>query len=226
MFHVIEIQNWKLFFFQDCQRKPEIFREKVLLNSLLKGGLWPEHKSLKNPSLEEDPSLTIIPTGSTPPTPGSGPAPHHTSSAYPSLNVELKTEPLPYTGETGHMPGKMSTHEWFKIFPFLIFCYPYSFHFPNVDILTTGEAGAGPGGHGLMMGGYEAGYQAVSYHAGGYEDRGHGGQWPGYHHHHATVAHSQNSPTQRYPYYDSRYILIKMMIVCGRCHFLTLRSAS
>ena len=52
-----------------------------------------------------------------------------------------------------------------------------------------------------MMGGYEGGYP--QYHA-GYEDRGgHGAglQWPGgYHGHH----HSQGSPTQRYPYYDSR----------------------
>ena len=52
-----------------------------------------------------------------------------------------------------------------------------------------------------MMGGYEGGYP--QYHA-GYEDRGgHGAglQWPGgYHGHHQ----GQASPSQRYPYYDSR----------------------
>ena len=65
-----------------------------------------------------------------------------------------------------------------------------------------GEAG---GPHALMMGGYEGGYQAVSGYHGGYEDGRHGVQWPGYHHHHgATGPHSQGSPTQRYPYYDTR----------------------
>ena len=67
----------------------------------------------------------------------------------------------------------------------------------------SGETGP----HGLMMSGYEGGYQSVpGYHAAGYEDRGHGVQWPGYHHHHG-AAHSQGSPTQRYPYYDSRQVM-------------------
>ena len=55
-----------------------------------------------------------------------------------------------------------------------------------------------------MMGGYEGGYP--QYHA-GYEDRGgHGAglQWPGGYHGHHHSGGSAGSPTQRYPYYDSR----------------------
>ena len=68
-----------------------------------------------------------------------------------------------------------------------------------------------PGEAMMVAGGYtEAGY--AGYH-GGYEEARHGpGAWPGgvagagyHHHHHAGLAHSQGSPTQRYPYYDSRY---------------------
>ena len=89
---------------------------------------------------------------------------------YPGLNLELKTEPLPYTGESQgpHLPGE----------------------------------GAAP--HVMM--GYEGSYPHPQYHA-GYEERHAGAsiQWPGYHgHHHGGVGHSQGSPTQRYPYYDSR----------------------
>ena len=74
----------------------------------------------------------------------------------------------------------------------------------------TAEAAAHGGGEaGVMMvagGGYEPGGYG-GYH-GGYEDTRHGAvQWPGAgagYHHHAGAAHSQGSPTQRYPYYDSR----------------------
>ena len=125
--------------------------------------------------------LTIIPTGSTPPTPSGLPPPPASSGAqYPSsvpgpggLNVELKTEPLTYSGDSGppgHMPAE------------------------------------------AMMGAY-TGPEGYSAYHGGYEEAAarHGGAWPGgvagagyHHHHHASLAHSQGSPTQRYPYYDSR----------------------
>ena len=90
---------------------------------------------------------------------------------YPGLNLELNTEPLPYSGESqgSHLPG---------------------------------EAGAGL--HVMM--GYEGSFPHPQYNN-GYEER-HARpsiQWPGYHgHHHGGVEHSQGSPTQRYPYYDSR----------------------
>ena len=133
-----------------------------LLYSSLPGQISPQARLISN-CCRSSLSLTIIPTGTTA---LAAPGP----TQYPSgLNLELKTEPLPYSGETqgGHLGGE-----------------------------------AGAGGH-VMMGGYEGGYP--QYHA-GYEDRGgHGAgslQWPGYHGHH----HSQGSPTpsQRYPYYDSR----------------------
>ena len=88
------------------------------------------------------------------------------------LNVELKTEPLTYSGDSGppgHMPEAM-----------------------------MGAYTGGPEGYGAYHGGYE---EAAARH---------GGAWPGgvagagyHHHHHASLA--QGSPTQRYPYYDSRY---------------------
>ena len=124
--------------------------------------------------------LTIIPTGSSPPTPGGLPPPPPSSSGqYPActvpgpggLNVELKTEPLTYSGDSGppgHMPEAM-----------------------------MGAYTGGPEGYGAYHGGYE---EAAARH---------GGAWPGgvagagyHHHHHASLA--QGSPTQRYPYYDSR----------------------
>ena len=119
--------------------------------------------------------LTIIPTGSTPPAPGGLPPP---PSVYPAsvpgpggLNVELKTEPLSYSGDSSGPPGH---------------------NMPGEAMM----AGAYTGAEGY--GGYHGGYEEAARHG--------AGAWPGYqHHHHAGLAHTQGSPTQRYPYYDSRY---------------------
>ena len=59
------------------------------------------------------------------------------------------------------------------------------------------------GGHGAMTGmGYEGGGVYPGHYYGGCEDtRQH--SWGGYH---QQVAHPQGSPSQRYPYYDTRYM--------------------
>ena len=121
--------------------------------------------------------LTIIPTGSTPPTPGGlPPAPSVYPASVPGpggLNVELKTEPLSYSGDSSGPPGH---------------------NMPGEAMMAGAYTGA-EGGYGGYHGGYE---EAAARHG--------AGAWPGYqHHHHASLAHTQGSPTQRYPYYDSRY---------------------
>ena len=55
---------------------------------------------------------------------------------------------------------------------------------------------------------YGGAYPGHYYGGGGCEDgRQHG--WAGYHH---QVTHPQGSPSQRYPYYDARYFLAKLVL--------------
>ena len=130
--------------------------------------------------------LTIIPTGSTPPPPGALPPPPASGPQFPpcsvpgpgGLNVELKTEPLSYSGPESGAPGG---------------------HMGPAEAMMVGAYTGPEAGYGGYHGGYE---EAAARHGPGAWP---GGAGAGYHHHHHGLAHSQGSPTQRYPYYDSRY---------------------